>query len=242
MTGEKLATSFEGIYVVPEAALYLSATLKRDVPTTRQVYRVHSRNIIRWIRVGLTSPEIRHIPGRELLITFEDLVSMRVIAVLRSLGVSWPKIRRAEQWMRQKTGYRRPFAVERVWTETVDVFAEFPEGFIAASRQGQLAFVELFGQYLQPVQDMTFTRYNGVSVAATWAPHTDVIMNPLIQFGEPCLKGTRIRTRILWQMWNSGDSKPYLTRAFKLSEQQIDHVLEWEDRLRTAQANQLSSR
>jgi len=237
MIKEDMAPVFEGIYVAPEASLYLIATLKRDVPTRHQVYPARSRNLIRWIRAGLASPELKNVPGRELLITFEDLVSMRVIALLRSLGVSWPKIRRAEQWMRDKTGYRRPFAVERVWTETEDVFAEFPEGFIAASRRGQLAFVELFGQYLQPVEDMTFVRYNGVSVAATWTPHEDVMMNPKIQFGEPCIVGTRMRTRILWLMRNGGDSIEYLSRAFNLTVQQIGHALEWEHRLRAVQTS-----
>jgi uncharacterized protein (DUF433 family) len=166
--------------------------------------------------------------------TFEDLVSMRVIALLRSLGVSWLKIHRAEHWLREKTGYPRPFAVERVWTETVDVFSSFPTGFIAASRYGQLAFVELVGQYLQPVSDLTFVPHNGVSVASTWTPHIDVIMNPKIQFGEPCVRGTRMRTRILYQMWNGGDPLPYLARTFELKEEQIEHALEWESRLRAA--------
>jgi uncharacterized protein (DUF433 family) len=139
--------------------------------------------------------------------------------------------------MREKTGYRRPFAVERVWTETEDIFAEFPEGFIAASRRGQLAFVELFGQYLQPVEDMTFIRHNGVSVAATWTPHEDVMMNPKIQFGEPCIVGTRMRARILWLMRNGGDSIEYLARAFNLTVPQIEHALEWEHRLRAIQAS-----
>jgi len=237
MAIENTATTFEGIYVAPEASLYLTATLKRDVPIRHQVYPVRSRNLIRWIRTGLASPDLKHVSGRELLITFEDLVSMRVIAVLRSLGVSWLKIRRAEQWMRNKTGYRRPFAIERVWTETEDIFAEFPEGFIAASRRGQLAFVELFGQYLQPVEDMSFVRHNGVSVAATWTTHEDVMMNPKIQFGEPCIVGTRMRTRVLWQMWNGGDSTEYLTRAFNLSMPQVEHALEWEHRLRAVQTS-----
>lgn len=237
MAIKNTTTAFEGIYVAPEASLYLTATLKRDVSIRHQVYPVHSRNLIRWIRTGLASPELKHVPGRELLITFEDLVSMRVIAVLRSLGVSWLKIHRAERWMREKTGYRRPFAVERVWTETEDIFAEFPEGFIAASRRGQLAFVELFGQYLQPVEDMTFVRHNGVSVAATWTPHEDVMMNPKIQFGEPCIVGTRMRARILWLMRNGGDSIEYLARAFNLTLPQIEHALEWEHRLRAIQAS-----
>ena len=112
---------FKGIYVAPEAAIYLTATLKQDVHIDRPAYPIHARNLIRWIRVGLMSPELRHIAGKDLLISFEDLISMRVIAILRSLGVSWQKIHRAEDWLRDKTGYPRPFAIERVWTETVDI-------------------------------------------------------------------------------------------------------------------------
>lgn len=226
-------SDFQGTYIAPEAALYLAATLKRDVHIERPAYPIHSRNLIRWIRVGLMSPELRNIPGRELLLGFEDLISMRVIAILRSLGVSWKRIHKAENWLRERTGYPRPFAIERVWTETTDVFAEFHEGFIAASRGGQLAFTDIIGQYLQSVQDMIFVQHNGVRVADSWTPHEDVMMNPRIQFGEPCIKGTRIRTRILWQLLHGGDSISYLMRAFELTQGQIDHALGWEHRLRT---------
>jgi uncharacterized protein (DUF433 family)/DNA-binding transcriptional MerR regulator len=227
-------TEFQGIYIAPEAAIYLTATLKHDVHIEHPVYPIRSRNLIRWIRKGLMSPELKNVSGRELLISFEDLISMRVIAILRSLGVSWKKIHKAEDWLRKETGYPRPFAIERVWTETTDVFAEFYEGFIAASRGGQLAFTEMIGQYLQSVHDMLFVPHNGVRVADSWTPHEDILMNPRIQFGEPCIKDTRIRTRVLWQLFNGGDSISYLTRAFNLSREQIDHALEWENRLRAA--------
>jgi hypothetical protein len=124
---------FNGLYVAPEAAIYLTATLKYDVNraiseninVARPLYPINSRNLIRWIRVGLLSPELKHVKGTELLVGFENLISMRVISILRALGVSWARIHRAEKWLRDKTGYPRPFAIERVWTETEDVFAEF---------------------------------------------------------------------------------------------------------------------
>ena len=232
---------FKGIYVAPEAALYLTATLKQDVHIDRPAYPINSRNLIRWIRVGLMSPELRTVSGKELLISFEDLISMRVIAILRSLGVSWHRIHKAEKWLRDKTGYPRPFAIERVWTETVDVFAEYHQGFIAASRGGQLVFTEMFGQYLQSVHDMIFIPHNGVNVADSWTPHEDVMINPRIQFGEPCIKGTRMRTHTIWQMWNGGDSILYLIKAFSLEEIQVKNALEWENRLRAVQTTKVSS-
>ena len=238
-------TSFKGIYVASEAALYLTATLKvdvkraidRNIAIVYPIYPINSRNLINWIRVGLASPELRDVRGHDLLLSFEDLISMRVISILRSIGVSWGKIHKAEVWLREKTGYPRPFAIERVWTETEDVFAEFHDTFVVASRYGQLSFPHLLGQYLYPVEDLLFKPVDSLSVADSWKPHEDILINPRIQFGEPCIKGTRIRTRIIKEYIDGGDKIPYLMRVFELTEQQIDHALEWENRLRTAAQN-----
>ena len=232
---------FEGIYITSDAALYLTATLRRDLPETVLTYPVKSRRILSWIRRGLTSPDLKEVPGRDLLMTFEDLISMRVIAVMRALDVSWLNIYRAERWLREQTGYPRPFAVQRVWTETVDVFAELPTiGLIAASRHGQWAFPELIGEYLQPVEDLTFIRHNGVHVAYDWTPHDNVLINPEVQFGEPCIQGTRIPTRTIWRISHGGDSLAYLAKAFRLSEAQVNHALRWEDRLLAAKDRSIS--
>ncbi len=231
---------YSGLYVAPKAAMYLTATLKHDIPTSTSLFKypINSRNLIHWIRAGLMTPELRAVNGRELIISFEDLISMRVIAILRSFGLSWHKIHKAEKWLRAKTGYRRPFAVERLWTETTEIFAELNrEAFVAATRHGQLVIPELLGQYLHPVQDMTFNPHNSIRVAATWRPHEDVLLNPLIQFGEPCIKGTRVRTRIIAQMISGGDSRSYISKAFELTDTQIQHALEWEDRLRAVQTS-----
>jgi len=165
---------------------------------------------------------------------------MRVIAILRALRVSWPKIHRAEAWLRQMTGHPRPFAVKRVWTETTEVFTDFPKGLIAASRQGQLAFAALLGDYIEPIGDLTFKPHNGVHVAATWTAYPDILLDPAIQFGESCVKGTRIPTLALWRMWKGGDSMGFLANSFELSSEQIERALEWEEHLRATKTSALS--
>lgn len=80
-------SEFRGIYVAPEAALYLTATLRRDLSSFDGTDAIRSRNLIHWIRIGLTSPDLRRTRGADLLLTFEDVVSMRVIAILRALGI-----------------------------------------------------------------------------------------------------------------------------------------------------------
>lgn len=222
----------QGIYEVPEVARLLSATLKQDIPSMPSMQDINSSNLIRWIRAGLSDPEITRVHGRELLISFEDLISLRVIAIMRAIGISWAKIRVAEQWLRNHTGHQRPFALQQLWTETIDIFAEFQEHLIAASRHGQLAFSELLKGILEPVVgDMKFGERH---IATTWRPHPDVLMDPTVQFGEPCIEGTRIVTRSCWEMFRGGDSVSYLARSFHLADEQIEHALEWEDRLAAA--------
>lgn len=229
---QDIVSGFRGIYELPQAARYLTVTLRRNVPSLHETEPIRSRRLLRWIRAGLSLPDLAGVPGKSIAITFEDLVSMRIIAILRLLGVTWPRIHRAEQWLRKTTHYERPFAVERVWTEAVEVFTQAPVGLVAASRDGQLAFAELLGLYLEPIGDMSFRRHNGVNVAETWEATEYVMMNPEVQFGQPCIKGTRIPTSSLWEMWRGGDSLHYLTQAFKLSSDQLEHALEWEDSLR----------
>lgn len=222
MAEVSMATEFSGIYEVPEAARYLRASRMAE-----EVYRVTSRHLMRWIRRGLALPSLAEVPGRELLITFEDLVSMRVIAALRAAGVTWPKIYRAEDWLREHTGKPRPFATELLWTERSEVFAEFQKRLIAASRHGQLA-MDILRTYLIPVHGLTFGEEQ---VAISWGPREAILLHPLIQFGAPCIRGTRIPTRAVWGMVKAGDSMERLARSYGITAEEVRAAISWEDSL-----------
>ena len=132
---------FEGIYEIPEVARFIAAAERDKYKVASERLRVKnfnitSRRLIRWIRRGLTLRELQDVPGREMLITFEDVISMRVITALRAAGVSFPKIFTAERWLRNHTGHSRPFAVEAILTQQTELFIEFKRPLIAASRTG----------------------------------------------------------------------------------------------------------
>lgn len=222
MVDEPSTTQFEGIYEVPEAARYLLASQK-----AKETYRVDSRHLIRWIRHGLALPSLTQVPGREILITFEDLVSMRVIAALRTAGVSFQKIYKAERWLRQHIGKARPFATEVLWTERSEVFAEFTQQLIAASRHGQLA-MDLVRDYLIPVHGLFF---GANRMAVKWEPRDKILLHPLIQFGAPCIEGTRVPTRTVWGMVKAGDSVERVSRSFHISQEEVHAAIDWEDSL-----------
>ena len=221
---------FDGIYEVRTAARYLQATIQRS----KLRYKVPSSKIIRWIRSGLSAPDIRGTPGRELLITFEDVISMRIVAFLRSLGYSLQKVRRAESLLRRITGHPRPLATERLWVEAkgaVDIFADIGEQLLTTTRSGQLAFLELVRENLIDVHGLTF---DDRRIASSWTPQLLILLDPKVQFGRPCIQGTRIPTADLVGMLAAGDTMEFLARSYGISDTQVAAASEWEKELAAA--------
>ena len=222
---QKRPPSLRAIYDVPEAARYLRAAMHGHM-----VYSASSATLIRWIRHGLASHDLMGLPGVDLLIAFEDLISMRVIAALRSAGIGWRAIGRGEQWLREETGAQRPFATEAIWAGQGQVFTKWTEQLLSASRYGQMAF-EMLHQYLIPIHGLKFGELSRVAVS--WEPTEGVVLEPQIQFGAPCLKGTRIPTRTIAGMFEAGDSVEWIVEAFGISQTGVKAACDWESRLRS---------
>ncbi len=218
--------TFGGIYDVPEAARYLKASQRGGV-----IYPVSSSKMNRWIRRGIASSDLVEVSGRELLIGFEDLVSMRVIGALRASGVSWRAIHEAEQWLRRETDSPRPFATETLWTGQRQIFTEWRKQLVSASTSGQAAFDFLL-EHLIRVHGLVFNEET--QVAKSWEPAPSVVLEPQVQFGAPCIKGTRIPTRSVAGMVEAGDSPEYVARAFDQPIAAIEEACEWERLLRAA--------
>ena len=218
--------AFRGIYDLPEAARYLRAG---SHPAQRDGLRPPT--LIRWIRNGLSWPDLTDAPGRQLLLEFEHLISMRVIAALRASRVPWGEIRRTEQWLRDARRTPHPFATELLWTGQGDLFAEWAENLVSGSRHGQAAFDRL-REYVIPVSGLAFSGESGVAVS--WEPQFGVLLSPLVQFGAPCIKGTRIPTRSIFGMVEAGDSPKWVADAYDISMCEVEAAYDWESLLHAA--------
>ena len=218
--------AFVGIYDVPEAARYLKASVHGDA-----AYPITSATLSRWIRKGMASPKLVGEAGKDLLIAFEDLVSFRVIAILRAAGVGWGEIRITEEWLREQTGAERPFATEHLWAGQGRIFVDWTQRLISASRNGQMAF-EIIKAYLIPIHGLAFSQQTGM--ASSWEPRDYVLLEPQVQFGSPCIKGTRIPTRTVFGMIEAGDSAEWVAKAYGISMDEAQAAHDWEARIQSA--------
>ena len=194
-------------------------------------FSVDSRKLNRWLGKGLATSRFRQVTTAERLLGFEDLISLRVIAVLRKAGVSLSDIYDAQNWLQEETGVQRPFATENLWTGQGEVFAAWAEKLVSIGRHGQLA-LEFLRDQLIPVDDLVF---DGTShVAISWEPLSGIVLEPEVQFGAPCIKGTRIPTRTISGMIEAGDSLEWVAAAFEVSPSEVLAAREWESRLQSA--------
>ena len=198
--------SFVGIYSAADAARYINAA--DDVENT---IRVTSSGLIRWIRMGLASYDLVHAHGKDMTLTFEDLISMRAISALRGAGVRWQEIKEAARILRQNTGMERPLASECLWTG-----------------QGRV-YKELSTRIIIPEHRVTFDDDSGK--ALYWTPVKRVRLHPKIQFGAPCIENTRIPTDSLYAAVLGGDSWEFIAKSYNTSIENLEAALDWESRV-----------
>ena len=218
-------SSWKGIYEPAEAATFLKASVHSEI-----IYPIHSTKLIRWIRRGFGNPELAEVPGRSLLIDFEDLISVRVIAALRSAGVSWTAIYAAERWLREMTGLRQPFATEQLWAGQGEVFTQWGIQLVSGNRHGQMA-LDVLREYLIPIHGLQFDQKSRRPIS--WEPFDEVLLQPAVQFGAPCIKGTRIPTRAVAGMVNAGDTVEWVAQSYSLSAESVTAACEWESRIQS---------
>lgn len=227
-TGAATTRGLGGIYAPADVASYLLATMpaERHPPT--------SRRIIRWVRSGLVAPEQRAIPGRELVVDFEDLITCQAITLFREAGFSLTEVRVAEQFFAGEYGTTKPFAHHDFWYAKPDIVGRIDGRLVSGTRGGQI-LMELLESWLEPLNArLGFSEATGLSDC--WQPVERVTLRPTVQFGQPCIEGTRIPTGAIQSHVIAGDSPELVARFFGVGLADVERAVAWEDRRRAALA------
>jgi len=217
---------------VLDVALYLRATtpppgvvLSRWKQSRDRFIRPTSRQLHAWITRGLEGEQIATVPARRRIVSFEELIRLRLITVMRTRGVPLAAILRAELWARQLTGSPQPFITEQIWTYSTEVFVGLAEMLLSASRGGQLG-MEFLRDYMRSVNHGL--EFDTGGQASAWRPAEGVLMTGGIAFGAPCIEGTRIQTEVLWELHQAGDAADELARLYGVERRQIEAAINWE--------------
>ena len=87
--------------------------------------------------------------------------------------------------------------------------------------------MSIIKDYLIPVSGLHFQD----QVASKWSPQPGVMLDPSVQFGEPCIHDTRIPTSAVSSLVRGGDPPDLVARSYGISPDEITAALQWENKI-----------
>ncbi len=226
MTIQQICTPPAGTYSFQEAAFYVRATLKK----TPEFPKLTTRHLHWWVRKGLVEGDLGTQAPSDF-VNFLELVSLRLIAAFRIHGITNKAIQTAHDHLQDRFGWAYPFAMQPLWVARPEIFVQLDDSPVAVSQYFQPAFTFMW-TYLEPVgNELHGLTFNESEQATSWEPMSNILLDPYIQFGEPCIKGTRIPTETLWALHQGGDSTGTLAYMYDIPQSKVEAAIDWEKKV-----------
>jgi len=218
-----------------------------------RLLRMTPSRVTRWVRgysYWLTysaKPERRDQPpvvrvrlpriGGTTLISFLDLMELRVVKALVDHGLSLQHVRRVARLASDLFETPYPFASRRIFTDGEEVFAslsrEVNDGSLVelSARHQQLIAAPIVAQY---ITELDFDPHS--SLAERWWPlgrGVPILLDPRIAFGAPVIAGTATRTEIIAGLARSADETA-AADAYQIEPFKVEAALRFEAELAAA--------
>ena len=218
-----------GVYFFREVSDLLRAT---DHLARADKFSLSPQQITGWAKKGFARIESDDVFSQHRYIRFPDLITMRMVAILRSHGISLAKTTDAYEFLADALSTTHPFVDRTLWVDDTevagDIYAEVDHILVTATRHGQLPFSQLLTRKIVETANLKFDEEN---LTTAWSPQDGVVIDPLIHSGAPCIKGTRIATRFLYNMYEAGEHAEEIADWYEIDLGQVESAIKWEKRL-----------
>ena len=165
--------------------------------------------------------------GRRL--SFVNLVELLVLAAIRKEHhVELKQVRSAVEFLRKKYPSAHPLADNDFQTNGLDLFVEKYGKLLNISRDGQIAMKEVIQQYLRLVErDASGVPFKLHLPRRDDAPEpmAAVVIDPERGYGRPVLDGRGIRTEVVVERFQAGESIASLADDYGLSAETVEDIL-----------------
>ena len=160
-------------------------------------------------------------------VSFHTLIEFYVMMGFAEAGVKTRKVLKAHKELSKMYDSAFPFALKDVLmnikTDGKTIYLNSKLGTISldGTKQFNLNFINLFFKNLE---------FNSNEMASRFWPigkEKSIIVDPERKFGHPVVDGRNIYPETIFKNFKGGDSKKYLAYVYDLTEEQIDHALEY---------------
>lgn len=216
-----------GVFFLDEVVSYINATGGRYWPHGTPLLK---DRVARWSKdSGLGLRTITHFGTRRRFLTFQAMISVRMMAILRHQGVPWQRVNTAHENARELLKDEFPFATEMFWDDapelTRDVNTDFLDTLVGSVKGS--TFAEMRSTLIDDAGGLEFESGS----ATLWRPFPYVWINPRFQGGVPCVDGRRVPTSVLRASIDAGLSVEHVAEDFEVKARQVRSAVAWEHRL-----------
>lgn len=221
---------------VQEAAAALSPFVAGAYPISMvaALTGLDASGLRRWIGGGAHSePVVQPSYGQRQngrwLVSFLDLVELKIVGELRRHGVSLSQIRQAHSKGRELLAVQHPLASREVRTDGTRVFIHHRETLMDLGSK-QYVLEKVVAPFLVELD------YDETSnLACRWRVATGIVLDPTRSLGHPTLEDCHIMTAVLHESYLAwGESEIDVAEAFNISPAQVLRAVKFEQGLRRA--------
>jgi uncharacterized protein (DUF433 family) len=210
-----------GIYTAPEAS---------------RLSGVSTRRIRYWFRgdgkrtPALGGGDYSDVNDDSLLLSFHDLIDVKVVSAIKERGVSLQYLRKIHSRLMEELGTNHPFARKDFYTDGKKVWVN------EKSREGERIRELLSGQHAFPVILKPFLEsidYDEQSLMAdSWRIGKGIIIDPEIRYGKPIVEGTGIPAELLAMACqaNEGDAE-MVAEWYDVSPADVELAVAFQERI-----------
>lgn len=165
-------------------------------------------------------------------LSFRNLVELHVLAAIRRKHkVSLQRVRRAVEFMERSLGVTHPLSSARMLTDGRDLLVEACGNYLNVSRSGQGEIRQILQAYLQRIEhdsDGVPARLYPFSRNDLMHDPRSIVIDPLVEFGRPCLVSTGIPTIEIADRYKAGESIDSLAEDYGRAREQIEEAIRYE--------------
>jgi uncharacterized protein (DUF433 family) len=176
----------------------------------------------------IVQPPVTIRPRPEDGASFLDLVEVTAIGRLKEAGFPLRRIREIVTNCQHLLGVEHPLVTLQFKTDGREIFVDQGEQLLeVGKRKGEQAWSEFLAPFLHDIEyEADFAR--------RWYPQGQgraVVVDPDYGYGLPVVVGTGVRTEIILERFQVGETIREIAQDFNLAPNQVEQALQFETRL-----------
>lgn len=183
-----------------------------------------------WVDSGDGLLRWADVPGGNERLTFQALISLRLIFGVRRMGVPPAAITEGALRLQQMLEVDWPFASAGVWRREAPAFPCLSD-LVAEWKHGReaMGFLELWLS-----ENAGALEFNEFGLAYAWRPVKNVLIHEGVVRGKPCVLGSRTPVWVVHSLYEQGESIADIAYDYGFTEEKVKDAVAWGKRVASA--------